>query len=554
MSRVKGNLTGLKPSVLRAVQRLYERRVGVREFVTAPFAQALQDAAIPANRRVGVLADRRGVVRQVVVGGPTELEPPGDVRRRVGPGRLCGLRWIHTRLDGSGTTRSDLATLRLFSLDASVAVVVTSERMPAVEVSYLLPVNSRDRLWEALDRAHPATLGVRFDETLVEIETGMRRDRTDLWKGDHTLNETKDAAILVLPVTGLVDVPWESGELRSLCRTADLAVADLVIQRRNRPDPRTLIGRGKLREVTMLGLQKGADLLVFGTALTPSQQRNVARETGVRVVDRNQLILDIFARHARTNEGRLQVELAQLRYNLPRLSEKDDAISRLTGGIGALGPGETKLEMVRRRARDRIHFLEDRIRILSVQRAGRRKRRIRQTVPVVSLVGYTNAGKSTLFNAVTGASVATADRLFATLDPTTRRVRFPDRREFLLSDTVGFIRDLPEELVGSFRATLEEVGIADLLILVADASDPHLDEQIASVRRIIRELGLNDKPTMLALNKVDLVADAGELEHKIVLHGGIPVSGLDPSTLGTLMARVQECLSSIPPARVPSSA
>lgn len=515
----------------------------MREFVSPSFAVALQDAALVAGRRVGVLADRRGAVTEVVVGDATGLELPEDMRKRVGPGRLGGLRWIHVRLNGQGLTREDLTTLRLFSLDASVAVLAhTPGRMPRVEAAYLLPVNPQGRLWECLPRAHPAALDVRFDETLKDTEGQMGRDAAHLRNGSREGHRAKDAAILVLPAVGRMDVEWEIGELRSLCLTANLAVADVVVQRRARPDPRTLIGRGKLRELTMLGLQKGADLLVFGTALSPSQQRIVARETGVRVVDRNQLILDIFARHAHSNEGRLQVELAQLKYNLPRLSEKDDAFSRLTGGIGALGPGETKLETERRRARDRIHLLEGRIKVLSSQRAGRRKRRIRRDVPLVALVGYTNAGKSTLFNTVTGASVPTADRLFATLDPTTRRVRFPRRRDFLLSDTVGFIRDLPDELVGSFRATLEEVETADLLVLVTDAADPHLDEQVSSVRRIIRELGLGDKPSVLALNKRDRVADPQELDHKIMLYEGIPVCGLEPWTLDPLVARIQSLL------------
>jgi len=538
-TRSKGNIVGLKQSVLRRIQKLHDRRIGAREFVSPSFAVALQDAALVAGRRVGVLADRRGAVVDVVVGDATSLEPPADMRRRVGPGRLGGLRWVHVRLNGQGLTREDLSTLRLLSLDASVAVLAGDVgRMPRVEVAYLLPVNPQGRLWETLPGAHPAALDVRFDEILKDIEGQMGRDAAHLRNGPREGNRAKDAAILVLPVSGRVDVQWETGELRSLCHTADLAVADVVVQRRDRPDPRTLVGRGKLRELTMLGLQKGADLLVFGTALSPSQQRTVARETGVRVVDRNQLILDIFARHARSNEGRLQVELAQLSYNLPRLSEKDDAFSRLTGGIGALGPGETKLETERRRARDRIHLLKSRIKMLSAQRAGRRKRRIRRDVPLVALVGYTNAGKSTLFNTVTGATVPAANRLFATLDPTTRRVRFPNRRDFLLSDTVGFIRDLPDELVGSFRATLEEVETADLLVLVTDAADPHLDEQVSSVRRIIGELGLQDKPTVLALNKRDQVADPQELDHKIMLYGGIPVCGLEPGSLEPLVEKV----------------
>lgn len=540
--RATGNRFGLGPRVVRQIERLAERRAGVQEFVAPPFAVALQEAALLSGRRVGVLADRRGVVREVLVGAnASSLDLPEGLRRRVGPGRLGGVRLIHARPDGAGLTTEDLTLMRLLSLDASVAVVpVGPGRMPLVEVAYPLPANPEGRLWEVLPRRHASDVPERFDRVVRDVETQMRRDADRL---RDAAGAAKDAALLVVPVIGRRDVAWEVEELKSLSRTADLAVAGVVVQRLVRVDPRTLIGRGKLREVTMLGLQKGVDLLVFGTTLSPSQQRNLARETGVRVIDRNQLILDIFARHARTVAGRLQVELAQLRYNLPRLSEKDDSMSRLTGGIGALGPGETKLEMERRRARDRIHVLEQRLRAVSSERAGRRRLRTERGIPVVTLVGYTNAGKSTIFNAMTGASVRAEDRLFATLDPTTRRVRHPEHREFLLSDTVGFIRDLPGELVGAFRATLEEVETSDVLVLVADASDPHLDEQVLAVRRILADLGLADRPVVLALNKTDRVRDRGALADRVLALGGVPVCGRDPATLAPLLDAIDDALS-----------
>ncbi len=527
---------------MRQVERLAERRAGVQEFVAPSFAIALQDAALLSGRRIAVLVDRRGVVREVVVGAnAASLDIPEGLRRRVGPGRLGGVRLIHARPDGAGLTTEDLTLMRLFSLDASVAVVpVGPGRMPLVEAAYPIPANPERRLWEVLPRRHASAMHERFDVVVRDVEAQMRRDADRL---RYEAGTAKDAALLVLPVVGRRDVQWETAELRALARTADLAVAGVVLQRLARVDPRTLIGRGKLREVTMMGLQKGVDLLVFGTTLTPSQQRNLARETGVRVIDRNQLILDIFARHARTIEGRLQVELAQLRYNLPRLSEKDDSMSRLTGGIGALGPGETKLEMERRRARDRIHALEQRLRAVSSERAGRRRLRAERGIPVVTLVGYTNAGKSTIFNAMTGANVRAEDRLFATLDPTTRRVRHPEHREFLLSDTVGFIRDLPAELVGAFRATLEEVETSDALVLVADASDPHLDEQVQAVRRILADLGLAGRPMVLALNKVDLVHDRTALEDQALAFGAVLVCGRDPATLAPLLDAIDGALS-----------
>lgn len=532
--KAHGNLLGLRPGVLRDLERLFERRAGTESFIDPHFAVALQDAAIRCGRRVGVLADRRGVVRDVIVGDWTTLDIPAWARQRTGPDRLGGLRLLHVVFGGHGLDRNALETMRLYSLDATVAVIAGDEgAMPLVEAAHLLPVNPDGRLWEVLPVVHATALTIRFDDTIRDIESQMRRYATALRsRGGGGAPDAKDAAILVLPVMdSATDPARETAELQALCKTAGVAVAEVVIQQRARPDPRTLIGRGKLREVTMLGLQKGVDLIVFGAALTPSQQRSVAEATGVRVVDRNQLILDIFARHARTNEGRLEVELAQLRYNLPRLSEKDDAMSRLTGGIGAQGPGETTLEMERRRARKRIHELEKRLQTHSARRSQRRRRRLEGDLPMVAIVGYTNAGKSTLFNRLSGADVLADNMLFATLDPTVRRAWLAEGCEILLCDTVGFIRDLPAELEGAFRATLEEVATARILLHVADASDPHIEDQVSSVRRILHASGLGDRPSILVLNKADRVGDKQALSDLASFLGGHQASALDASSL-----------------------
>lgn len=543
--KVKGRTRGLSASVMRLLERLSQRNAGVREFVTPSFASALLQAATAAGRRIGVLVDRRGAVLEVLVGDAETLEVPQDFRRRYGPTRLSGVRLIHGRPKEGNLTKEDLITMRLLSLDATVLITPPpSGHVPLVEVGLPLPSNSEGNLWEVLPKTYVTALEGRFDLLVRDVEDQMARDSNTL-----RTEGSRDAAIIVLPViidkgSKGFDIEREIEELKALCRTASVAVADVVVQKmaRESVNPRTLIGLGKLKQITMLGLQKGVDLLIFGAPLTPSQQRNVAKETGVRVIDRNQLILDIFAKHARTIEGRLQVELAQMRYNLPRLSEKDDSMSRLTGGIGALGPGETKLEMERRRAKDRIHLLEERLKAVSAERANRRRLRMERGVPVVALVGYTNAGKSTLFNAITGANVRAEDMLFATLDPTTRKVRHPERRDFLLTDTVGFIRDLPKELVGAFKATLEEVETATALVIVADASDPHLDLQINSVRTILRDLGLSTKPSILVLNKIDLLPDEGTILDLVNAYGGIPVCAKDPKTLGPLLLAIDEML------------
>ena len=296
-------------------------------------------------------------------------------------------------------------------------------------------------------------------------------------------------------------------ELRELCRTANVRVSGVMEQRRHEADPKYLVGRGKLEEILIRAMQVDANALIFDPDLTPVQAHAIADFTDLKVIDRTMLILDIFAQRAKSRDGKLQVELAQLRYRLPRLHEKNTMMSRLTGGIGGRGPGETKLEENRRRARERIHRLEKEIDRFGEQRAGRRAERVRRGLPIVAIVGYTNAGKSTLLNTLTGSEVLAEDKLFATLDPTTRRLRFPREREIILADTVGFIRDLPRDLARAFRATLEELDEADLLLHVVDAGDPAREQQIAAVETILGDLGLGETPRLLVLNKIDLVPE-----------------------------------------------
>lgn len=541
--KVSGNVLGLKPTALDMLLRLRERSVGADSFVDPYFAQAIATAALAIGRRVGVTADRRGNVRSVFVGTASDLDIPEHARVRNRDGRLSGVRSIHV-VFGNGLLEADLEDMRLYSLDATVAVLPDGPgRLPRVQVAHLLAPNTDGKMWEVLDPVHAthSSLAVlRFDHLVADLESEMKSASNRLLaRAGADGGHAQDAGVLVLPVLdSRMDVKWEEAELRALCRTAGVAVADILIQRRSAPDPKTLIGRGKLRELALTGLAKGADLIVFGAALSPSQQRSIASATGVRVIDRNQLILDIFARHAGTVDGRLHVELAQLKYNLPRLSEKDDSMSRLSGGIGALGPGETKLEMERRRARDRIHDLTTRIEKTALQRAQQRKQRVGRDVPLVGIVGYTNAGKSTLFNVLTGADVIAGDRLFATLDPTVRRLWRPDGLDVLLCDTVGFIKAMPEELNGAFRATVEEISNARLLVHVADASDPHLVEQIESVRRILRDLDLGDKPSILVLNKADRQRDDPDFVERAEFLGGMAVSALEKDTLEPLLQAI----------------
>jgi GTP-binding protein HflX len=333
-------------------------------------------------------------------------------------------------------------------------------------------------------------------------------------------------------------------ELKELCRTAGVEVFDAVIQRRPEVDPRTLIGKGKLSDLVIRALQMDANLLIFDHELTSAQIRSLADFTEMKVIDRTQVILDIFARRAHSREGKIQVELAQLKYRLPRLTTQDAGLSRLAGGIGGTGPGETKLEVDRRRLRDRIRHLEKELKGIGKARGQRRSRREKTGLPVISIVGYTNAGKSTLLNALTKSEVFTGDRLFATLDPKSARLRFPRDTEAIVTDTVGFIRDLPKELVAAFRATLDELREADILLHVIDVGNPAFEAQIAAVERILSELDLIAKPTLRIFNKADRVADKAILASLCRRFGAVALSALDPATLPPLMEKLETLIGS----------
>jgi GTPase len=327
-------------------------------------------------------------------------------------------------------------------------------------------------------------------------------------------------------------------ELTELAKTGGIIAADTIIQRQRQKNPKYLIGKGKLSEIVLRALQCGVDLLIFDQELNPSQVRAITDTTELRVVDRTQLILDIFAQRAQSREGKIQVEMAQLKYLLPRLGVKDDALSRLTGGIGTRGPGETTLEINRRRTKDRIANLEDELEKLRKQRGQRRAKRTRKEMPTISIVGYTNAGKSTLLNTLTHSSVFVENKLFATLDPTSRRLRFPRDFEVIITDTVGFIRDLPKDLVDSFAATLEELQDADLLLHVIDISNAQFEDQMAAVDRILAKLELDGKPIVIVFNKADLMP-LEFIERQVRKYNGVAVSALSSRTLEPLIAAME---------------
>jgi GTPase len=505
MEDVHGNTLGLKASQLHALRRTYRRRVDARTIVSPELARHLVDVSLETGRQIGVLLDRKGDVQAVMVGDARKLDLPDVGRARAGESRLRGLRLVHTHLQGEPLTRDDHTDLALLRLDLVAAIEVREDGLPGrVHWAHLVPENPEGALWKdevvesvhALD--HDPLAGVQA------LEEEFARARAARRTGG------RERAILVgfgagsgQRGRGRAAAEGSLLELRELARTASVEVIDATLQLRRDPDPRYLIGKGKLEDIVLRSMQQMATMIVFDAELSPSQARHIAEATSLKILDRTQLILDIFAQRAQSADGKLQVELAQLRYLYPRLVGRDESLSRLAGGIGGRGPGETKLEIDRRRVRDRITALERRIEALGRSRSLRRKQRNARGLPVLSIVGYTNAGKSTLLNALTDSDVLVEDKLFATLDPTSRRLRFPRDREVIITDTVGFIRDLPPDLVDAFRATLEELSDADLLLHVVDASDPRQEEQIAAVEQILGGLGLDGKRRVLVFNKAD---------------------------------------------------
>jgi GTP-binding protein HflX len=426
---------------------------------------------------------------------------------------------------------TDLALLRL---DAVAAITVDAAGRPGkLFIGHVVPDAPPVEL-PAEQASAPRT---DFVEMISRIEQQFGRA--------HRVASTdrgKDRALVVHVQLGRArDSEARIAELKELCRTAGVKVLDVLVQRRPEADPKFLVGRGKLDEILLRAMQLGAEAVIFDPDLTPGQARAISEATELKVLDRTMLILDIFAQHASSRDGKLQVELAQLRYTLPRLIEKNTMMSRLTGGIGGRGPGETKLEINRRRARERIHLLEKRLEELAEDRRLRRKQRERRDLPIIAICGYTNAGKSTLLNSLTQGNALAADKLFATLDPISRRLRFPQEREVVITDTVGFIRDLPEELVAAFRATLEEMDDADLLVHVVDASDPDRDQQIRAVDGILADLGLAEKPRILVWNKADKLEE-GDADHLAQHGGGFVVSALDRATFGPLLLAIERAL------------
>ncbi|HXV75250.1 MAG TPA: GTPase HflX [Candidatus Polarisedimenticolaceae bacterium] len=530
------------------------------------------------NRRVGLLIDRAGRIEAVAVGEAHRLTVPRQPSAPSGRLRFCTLRFIATQLDDDDPSAADLASIALHRLDAMAWVAVDDGGQPGpVRVAHLLPAPARARhngggerrvsggepLPRGFARPRPARSPRKARRVSQDIEADGERyrlwpprpaarideDFLDLIRAleeefDRHLPRVKRAgqvgrAILVHVTTGpRADAEASIDELAELAASADLEVVERVVQRRAAFDPKTLMGSGKLQDLIIHALRLQADFIVVDQDLTPAQARAIAVATDLKVIDRTQLILDIFADRARTHEGKIQVELAQLNYLLPRLAKRGDSgLSRLEGGIGGRGPGEQKLEIDRRRVRERIRGLERQLLAERKRREQRRSRRRQRDVPVISLVGYTNAGKSTLLNLLTRSDVFVEHRMFATLDPTSRRLRLPREREVIINDTVGFIRDLPRDLIAAFRATLEEIEDSDLIVHLVDISHPDHEAQIEAVRRILEELDYDDIPHLLVFNKADRL-DAQELAERVNGRDGVVVSALRGAGIDALLEQI----------------
>jgi len=471
----------------------------------------------------------------LLVGDRDQIVIPDLGRHRQSEGRLRGLRFVHTHLGTAGLSQDDLMDLVFLRLDSIGALTVDPQGQPdRFQWAQLLPPNPKQELYQVSKTLPWDRVQVDFTAQAEALESELQRH----FEAGRP-SSTQERALLISVSTAPKSVQEASlRELADLVHTAGLENAGHLMQRVNSINPKHILGRGKLAELEVQALQAGAGVLVFDLELAPAQMRNLAEITERKVLDRTQVILDIFAQHATSRAGKLQVELAQLDYTLPRLVGKNKALSRLAGGIGGRGPGETKLELDRRRIKERRTKINKELAKIRSRRGATRTRRDKAGLPIVALVGYTNAGKSTLLNTLTSSRVLTADKLFATLDPVTRRLRFPEDREVILTDTVGFIRSLPVSLREAFLATLEELDAADVLVQVADAHHPELIQHIEAVQNLLQELGLHSIPRLLVLNKWDLVDSDQRLTLLNRYPQALPVSALDQSSLVPLLEAV----------------
>ncbi|MFQ5427544.1 MAG: GTPase HflX [Thermodesulfobacteriota bacterium] len=536
--QLQGNLTGLKPGQIKRLKNIYKRRVPPDMLVTPELMRYMTELSAEISRQIGIIINRAGLIVYAIVGDEREILIPALSEYPLGRKHLRGVRLVHTHLKDEPLSMDDLTDLALLRLDYIAAVGVDSRGLPAhIHSAHLLPYNPEEELYQVEKPLLFQNFHIEMDAFVRALEEQM---------GRTVLIDVKDSRVRAILVSVATKVSREDmeeslGELGELAATGGVNVLHSVTQRPARLNPKFLMGKGRIKSLIIEALQRRADLLIFDQDLTPTQVRELGEVTELKVIDRTQLILDIFARRAHSRDGKVQVELAQLKYLLPRLTGKGTALSRLMGGIGGRGPGETRLEMDRRKVQKRIHHLESSLKALSRGRDARRKRRARSNIPIISIAGYTNAGKSTLLNTLTKSSALAEDKLFATLDTMTRRLRFPYERDAVITDTVGFIRDLPEDLMKAFRATLEEMEDADLIIHLVDVSSPLFAKRMDTVERIFTEIGIDEIPRLLVFNKTDLLEER-TLKALLRRYNAIGISAEDPETLTGLLRALESRL------------
>lgn len=546
MREIKGNIKGIRDSVIAELQKLYDMQSP--QLVSQELAVKLADITEYINREISVYITRSGQIIEIAVGDNATVELPSFSGRR-GAGRLSGIRCIHTHPGGNPYLSGvDISALKNNKYDAMVAIGVVSPDFTKSELTFGLITGIDSNENYTAECYGPYSIedaeNINFVNTVSTIERIL-----DKQTGTASLQVMSERAILIGMELGRNDSLWTVDdsleELKQLADTAGATVIKKFIQKRPKPDPAFFIGRGKVQELALYAQQENIDLCIFDDELSPAQQRNIESVMGIRILDRTALILDIFAQRARTNEGKLQVELAQLQYTLPRIMGKGLMLSRLGGGIGTRGPGETKLEVDRRRIRDRIAFIKDQIEKVKAVRSLHRSKRKKNNVFEVSLVGYTNAGKSTLLNTLTNSDIYAKDQLFATLDPTTRQLTLPNKQEIIITDTVGFIQRLPHQLIAAFRSTLEVVTEADLLVHVIDVSHELYKEQAAAVHEVLKEIGAETKPVITVYNKIDKLPPDSKLADRLALkEDTVCISAAKKLNLETLQQMIESHLKS----------
>lgn len=546
MREIKGNIKGIRDSVIAELQKLYDMQSP--QLVSQELAVKLADITEYINREISVYITRSGQIIEIAVGDNATVELPSFSGRR-GAGRLSGIRCIHTHPGGNPYLSGvDISALKNNKYDAMVAIGVVSPDFTKSELTFGLITGIDSNENYTAECYGPYSIkdaeNINFVNTVSTIERIL-----DKQTGTASLQVMSERAILIGMEWGRNDSLWTVDdsleELKQLADTAGATVIKKFIQKRPKPDPAFFIGRGKVQELALYAQQENIDLCIFDDELSPAQQRNIESVMGIRILDRTALILDIFAQRARTNEGKLQVELAQLQYTLPRIMGKGLMLSRLGGGIGTRGPGETKLEVDRRRIRDRIAFIKEQIEKVKAVRSLHRSKRKKNNVFEVSLVGYTNAGKSTLLNTLTNSDIYAKDQLFATLDPTTRQLTLPNKQEIIITDTVGFIQRLPHQLIAAFRSTLEVVTEADLLVHVIDVSHELYKEQAAAVHEVLKEIGAETKPVITVYNKIDKLPSDSKLADRLALEEDtVCISAAKKLNLETLQQMIEKHLKS----------